>query len=175
MNLVEFQQLSKRTMPFNGEPQNHIEFENMLGNYAMGLVGEWFELQTEINKVDQENLKSSIPFIDKEIGDILHYAVGLLELLGEKVKFSRIGHVVVIDELEEHLGYILEIPKKHIYHRHELEKDKLITAVYEVIAFLYDDFGAKFERIMQANIDKLKTRYPEKFSVEDSIARKDVE
>ena len=174
MNLQQFQTLSKRTMPFNGEPKNPIEFENMLGNYAMGLVGEFHELQWEINKVTNETLTESITFIDKEVGDVLHYCVGLLELLGEKFTYSRIGHAVVIDELEEHLAKILELPKKHIYHRHELNKEEFITSVYEVVAFLYDDFGMKFERILNTNIDKLKTRYPDKFNTADSIKRVDL-
>ena len=175
MNLVEYQTLSKRTMPFNGEPANQVEFEHMLGNYAMGLVGEWFELQSEIDKVNDDNVKQSVPQLNKEVAHVLHYSLGILEMLDEKVNYSKIGHVLEWHETDEHLGNILEIPKKHIYHRHELDASKLINSTYQVIAFLYDNFGTRFKDILQMNIDKLALRYPDEFSTADSIARKDVQ
>lgn len=180
MNLTQFQTLSKRTMPFGGEPANQVEFENMLGNYAMGLVGESLELtyitrnanyleengtEEEINKAFDESLK--------EMGDILHYAVGLLACLGEiadesKMLDSKKGYAYVA-------GDISEIAKKHIYHRHDLDKQLLVDKVYNVIYGIYDVGSSYFfDDIMQMNIEKLKTRYPDKFSVEDSIKRVDV-
>jgi len=167
MNLKQFQEESKRTMPFNGEPQNHIEFENMLGNYAMGLVGEYIEMMDCDNEED----------LTKEIGDVMHYGVGLLELLDEKVDIELFGDV---DEHEGLLaaGTVLELAKKHIYHRHELPKSRMIELIYEALGWLRprnEQQVPQFNNVLQMNIDKLKTRYPESFTVEDSIARKDVE
>lgn len=167
MNLVEFQQLSKRTMPFGGEPTNQVEFENMLGNYAMGLAGEWFEFQTEINENENPSDK-----LLKEVGDVLHYSVGLLEMLDYKANELAISHEVTFEGAEKALITILEAPKKHIYHRHELPKLEMIEAVNDVIAHFNHNFT--LATVFEMNIDKLKTRYPEKFNTADSIARVDV-
>lgn len=167
MNLQEFQQASKRTMPFGGEPSNQQEFENMLGNYAMGLAGEWFELNLEISKCDM-----SIEKAKKEAGDVLHYAVGLLEILGYQANEMAVSHKVIPQDITKAMIVILESPKKHIYHRHELPKLQMIGAVNDVIAHIDNFFN--LSEVCKMNINKLKTRYPEKFSTADSIARVDV-
>jgi len=178
MNLVEFQQTSKRTMPFNGEPQNHIEFENMLGNYALGLLGEAVELFELFADRD-----SSCEASEKEIGDIMHYAVGLAAILNIPLENIGAKHLGIFDtEFEMMVDLITsaknvsEKAKKYIYHRHKdliVEGDlkQVIARLYQTVNFL----GCDMSEILQMNINKLKTRYPEKFSVEDSIARKDVQ
>lgn len=169
MNLKTFQELSKRTMPFGGEPANQVEFENMLGNYAMGLVGETMEFALAQQKGDSDEIL-------KEAGDVLHYCVGLLSCLGEKVDYQLIYESEMNSEaLAISMSNILEMPKKHIYHRHELQKDELVKAVHVVIKGYTDSTERELlSEIMQRNIEKLKTRYPDKFSVEDSIKRVDV-
>lgn len=177
MNLTTFQELSKRTMPFNGEPQNPIEFENMLGNYAMGLIGETAELFVEFfdESVSTESL-------EKEIGDVLHYAVGLAQILNVDLN-NNIGseYLGVFDtefelmkSLMESAKDVSEQAKKKIYHLHE--DDIPEDAIIRCIKFLYqtaNHLGSDMGTVMNLNIDKLKTRYPDKFSVEDSIARVD--
>lgn len=74
MELNKFQELSKRTMPFKGEPKNNVEYENGLTNYAMGLIGECTEVLRATN--DHEAIL-------KEIGDVSHYAFGILTFLNE--------------------------------------------------------------------------------------------
>ena len=174
MNLVEFQQLSKRTMPFGGEPQNHIEFENMLGNYAMGLCGEIIEAYKVRN--DKEKLLL-------ELGDVAHYAVGLLSLA--KIDIPKplpyLSVPMNIDEMFNRLifesGEILEHAKKVIYHRHEFEAWRIESCllIAQSVSKLAFRNHSTLGLVLVKNIDKLKTRYPEKFSVEDSIARKDVQ
>lgn len=175
MNLTQFQTLSKRTMPFGGEPQNNQEFENMLGNYAMGLVGEIIELQMElIGRKDKEK-------IAYEIGDVAHYAIGLLTLANLEVP----EHVEVpkssfklndkMNSLLCNAGEIVEHSKKVIYHRHDFMKN-IFWGVLRILSMLKDvakHHGYKFSEVLDMNTEKLKTRYPDKFSVEDSIARVD--
>ena len=166
MNLNEFQELSKRTMPYNGEPTNQVEFENMLGNYAMGLVGETMEF-TQVTSYDDAL---------KEIGDVMHYAVGLLACLGEGVNYQYIYELAADDKtIPESLCFILEAAKKHIYHRHELDRARYVKSVHTVIKGYISEFKSEeVENILQMNIDKLKTRYPESFNTADSINRVDV-
>lgn len=168
MNLTTFQELSKRTMPFNGHPQNPIEFENMLGNYAMGLVGEFMEYTVACTSQDGEEIM-------KEAGDVLHYCVGLLTCIDEKIDFEKLyemefDHI----QLTKSVGDILEIPKKHIYHRHDLKKAELSHSIHMVIKGFTETIDKDgISSILQMNIAKLKKRYPDKFSVNNSIARVD--
>lgn len=171
MNLVEFQRLSKRTMPFNGEPQNPIEFENMLGNYAMGLLGEAVELLEAKVNGDKE--------IIKEIGDVCHYAVGIAMItkndLPNKPMLLSESLSCVFNRLLFASKEISEQAKKHIYHRHTLDISPMyISVIFDCLYTLMDYYSPKGDAL-QMNIDKLKTRYPDKFNVEDSIARKDVQ
>lgn len=73
-------------------------------------------------------------------------------------------------------GEALEVIKKGIFHRHGLDRDKL---KYELgdqlwyIAALATENNLTMEEIMEANIQKLKARYPEGFSTEASRNRKE--
>ncbi len=168
MNLTQFQTLSKRTMPFGGEPANQVEFENMLGNYAMGLVGEAVEV------LEAKSTGSSD--IEKELGDVSHYAVGVALLAKFELNF-RLNKPLsnIVNELMIACKNISEVAKKQIYHRHD-EKfmvDDLIT-IFNCLYTLGEYYADSYEQVMQRNIDKLKKRYPDKFSVEDSIKRVDV-
>ena len=177
MNLNEFQELSKRTMPYNGEPANQVEFESMLGNYAMGLVGEAIEL-FEVFSHEHSSAEDN----EKEIGDVLHYAVGLASILNislEDVGAKRLGlfdtEFDMMKDLLVSAKNVSEQVKKIVYHRHE--DDVPQSALKGVIAGLYQTanfLGCNMPEIMQMNIDKLKTRYPESFNTEDSINRVDV-
>lgn len=114
MNLNEYQNLSKRTMPFGGEPQNHIEVQYGCFNYALGLNGEAGECADLIKKKYFHGHETTKDEIAKELGDVLHYVAGLASMNG-------------------------------------------IT----------------LEEVATANIEKLRTRYPNGFNTADSIARVD--
>lgn len=182
MNLIEFQQASKRTMPFNGEPKNNVERENMLVNYAMGLVGESVELLLT-HKEGIINGALDIEFL-KEIGDVSHYVVGLAQLL----KYELPEHVETLKDIElepyeilEHLlslsSDVSETVKKHIFHgrEHPLFDAASLLEVLSTLKTITKYYGFKYSNVLSINIDKLKTRYPEKFNTADSIARKDVQ
>ncbi|GAB0170531.1 hypothetical protein LSPCS325_39680 [Lysinibacillus sp. CTST325] len=172
MNLNKFQELSKRTMPFKGEPKNNIEYENGLTNYAMGLIGECTEVLSAAN--DREAIL-------KEIGDVSHYAFGILTFLGEKyepldnyfvegTKEKLINKIIILS------GEISEQVKKFVFHRHELNPSKVKIALKMLIknlVALAGFYDSSLEEICEMNIDKLKMRYPESFNVEDSKKRVD--
>lgn len=74
-------------------------------------------------------------------------------------------------------GEVVELFKKHIGHGHDLDKSKLIKELGDVlwyISAIATGVNLSLDDIAQANIDKLKARYPNKFSIERSINR-DVE
>lgn len=172
MNLQKYQVLSTRTCPFNAQPQNQQEFYNVLCNYAMGVVGEFFEFQQALNVCSNPVSKEQINNVYKELGDIMHYAVNLLTILDVEINEELLNEVTT-EDLDKALGDILEIPKKYYYHGHELEKDKMVSAIYKVISHIYFNHKYGLPEILNKNIEKLKKRYPEKFTAADSIARVD--
>ncbi len=73
-------------------------------------------------------------------------------------------------------GEVSETVKKGIFHQHGLDSDKLKKEIGDVlwyVAALCTTLEFDMGEIMQMNIDKLKVRYPEGFSVEDSQKRVD--
>ena len=73
-------------------------------------------------------------------------------------------------------GEVIDCLKKHLFHGHPLDREKLKIELGDVmwyVATLATTAGLSLEEIAVANIEKLKTRYPEGFSEERSIHRED--
>lgn len=71
-------------------------------------------------------------------------------------------------------GEAIDLVKKHLYHNHELDIDKLKLELGDVLWYLAEAAEAldmSLEDIAKANIDKLKKRYPEGFDSKKSINR----
>ena len=75
-------------------------------------------------------------------------------------------------------GECIDIVKKWLAQGHALDKDKLAKELGDVAWYLAEAATAleiPLEEILAANIEKLKQRFPEGFTTEDSMARADVE
>lgn len=73
-------------------------------------------------------------------------------------------------------GEIVETIKKSIFHGHELDTKKLAREIGDVLwylAILATAIGFNLSDVAQLNVDKLRARYPEGFSHEASINRKE--
>lgn len=73
-------------------------------------------------------------------------------------------------------GEVAEIIKKYRFHGHKLDIENFIKELGDVlwyIAALCTMFGVPLSEVAEANIEKLKERYPEGFSHEASINRKE--
>ena len=71
-------------------------------------------------------------------------------------------------------GEVIDIVKKHISQGHPLYKEKLIEELGDVAWYLAETayaLGVDLEEVLTKNINKLKERYPEGFSIEKSINR----
>ena len=74
------------------------------------------------------------------------------------------------------IGEVTELLKKSIYHGHSLEIKKLAEEIGDVMWYLTNIatlYGIPMTYILEANIKKLEERYPEGFSEEKSINRKE--
>jgi Predicted pyrophosphatase len=74
-------------------------------------------------------------------------------------------------------GEVAELVKKGVFHRHSIDRTKLEKEIGDVLwyaAALCTNLGLDLGEIMQANIEKLKVRYPNGYSSVDSQQRLDV-
>lgn len=72
-------------------------------------------------------------------------------------------------------GEAIDLLKKHLCHGHDLDKDKLILELGDIAWYLAVAAYAldiSLEEVLKLNIEKLKKRYPDGFSKENSINRK---
>lgn len=71
-------------------------------------------------------------------------------------------------------GEALDLLKKHIFQGHELDRTHLEKELGDVawyLALSADALGFTLEEILQANISKLRERYPQGFDAEKSTHR----
>ena len=71
-------------------------------------------------------------------------------------------------------GEVIDIVKKWLAQGHELDKEGLVKELGDVAWYLAEAATAldvPLEQVFQANIEKLKKRYPEGFEVAKSIER----
>lgn len=71
-------------------------------------------------------------------------------------------------------GECIDIVKKHMFQGHNLDREKLIDELGDVlwyIAITAAGLDVGLDDIMQHNVDKLRARYPEGFDAERSIHR----
>ena len=75
------------------------------------------------------------------------------------------------------LGEVTDILKKHLFHYHKLDQGHLAEEIGDVMFYLVNLatlFNFNMEDILQANVDKLKKRYPDGFTAKASVERVDI-
>jgi len=75
-------------------------------------------------------------------------------------------------------GEAIDIVKKHLHQGHDLDREKLIKELGDIAWYLAEAATAldvDLETVLERNIEKLKSRYPEGFSAERSIHRNTLE
>ena len=71
-------------------------------------------------------------------------------------------------------GEAIDIVKKHLHQGHPLDKEKLIRELGDIAWYLAETAYAldvSLDDVLQANIQKLRSRYPEGFDTAKSIHR----
>jgi NTP pyrophosphatase (non-canonical NTP hydrolase) len=73
-------------------------------------------------------------------------------------------------------GELVDLMKKTIYHGHDYVRETVVKELGDILwylALLANDLGITLDEIAVTNLSKLKGRYPEGFSKEKSINRKE--
>ena len=71
-------------------------------------------------------------------------------------------------------GEAIDLVKKHLHQGHELDREGLKKELGDIAWYLAETAWAldlELEEVLQANVEKLKARYPEGFDSEKSIHR----
>lgn len=99
--------------------------------------------------------------------DVLRTAVNNSNI--DSLTFSAMG-------LAGETGEVVDLIKKHVYHDVPLNRDKLIEELGDVrwyFEVLCNRLNVSMEEIERLNIEKLKKRYPNGFTTQASLERKD--
>jgi NTP pyrophosphatase (non-canonical NTP hydrolase) len=73
-------------------------------------------------------------------------------------------------------GEYIDMVKKHIFHNHSLDFDKVEKELGDIlyyVAWAANIHGITLDSVMQTNVNKLLKRYPNGFNSADSLNRKD--
>ena len=159
---------------------------------SLGLVGETIEFLSALNNIYDFGLKISmtaaIENVTREAGDVLWYSSRIMDILDQP--FHRWQKKGTVDNFNkscmktfqrkfriiESAGFVAEHVKKVFGHGHEIDSDLICSEISDIVCdvayvmkCLHGADGIKIA--MQTNIEKLKKRYPEGFSVEKSVNR----
>lgn len=177
----EYQKLAARTA-------NDHKYEQ--ANYAMGLTGESGELIDGYKKFLFHSHPLDNDYIKKEAGDVLWYTSQIMRYykihLGNVFDtFYTIKNELISSgdyrpilasaslELSKSVGKISEVILRKTKGK-RLRRKTLVKLLAEVFVSLFTLVlfcGLTIEEVAEANIEKLKTRYPEGFDPEKSINR----
>ena len=94
----------------------------------------------------------------------------------EKGKSNIVDKQVLVLGLCGEAGEVAELFKKHYGHGHPLDPEKLTLELGDVLWYLStlaSEYGISLETIAQKKIDKLRSRYPNGFSSENSLNREE--
>ena len=73
-------------------------------------------------------------------------------------------------------GEFIDLIKKHIFHKHPLDKDRCLKELGDVVwyvSFAAEKLGFKMSEVLEVNRKKLIARYPNGFTVAESLHRKE--
>lgn len=134
--------------------------------------------------------KQRIEHLEEELIDGLKYCEHLKAIDDDGITandYQRAAMRTAGDDEENYLlngvmglcgesGEVIDLVKKHLYQGHEMDKKKLALECGDCawyLALITSVIGMSFGEVLQMNIEKLKERYPDGFSKERSINRKE--
>lgn len=85
-----------------------------------------------------------------------------------------VGLAMAVIGLCGELGEIAEPVKKHLYHKHELRREHLAKELGDMLWYLTllcDKLDISLQDVLDANVKKLRERYPHGFDSDRSINR----
>jgi hypothetical protein len=171
MNLKTYQEEVKRTLPDLGSQELNI------AHMIFGMNSEYVEVVTatdNINRAEEYtdimwyfcnycnfkniNLSEIVELINLNLD--IYYSVSVVEFYNEQLQCS--------------ISELTDLEKKKLAYGKEIKREDLLKAIKKIFFGLMNCY--EMNKInpydsMQKNIDKLKARYPEKFTTEKALNR----
>lgn len=136
---------------------------------ALGLCGELVELKDAIHGADDTTIK--------EGGDVLWYAATLADMFAldgaklgvidiedfDMVDFGRLSPVYIVERAQDAAGKLAELIKKHVGHGKPADPIKVAGLLSTVVSAVNAVMPCGMGLVAQANIAKLRARYPAGF------------
>lgn len=172
LTIQEFKKQCKRTCP---SLEGGIKLD--LSHMALGMGSELNELDAAYNKADTVN-------ISEELADFLWYFCNYLTFREIQFNFEdvlltqrRFCVREGIEDLFFHTTVLQDYTKKFIAYNKSIplsEELKTLKILFSLIVAIYREIDIDMEESLYKNIEKLKLRFPDKFS-EDLAINRDVE
>lgn len=155
-----------------------LKKDELIQNFGLCVFEECGEVTSIIKKHLYHNHLLDTDKLIKELGDLLWYVVALSKL--KNFDFEQIYKHSLINELKvngvfKNMFYLQSVSFK-LSQEFILDNDEKEYSIYNFMSYYLEfikEFDLKIETIMSANIDKLKKRYKEKFTFDESIKRED--
>ncbi len=173
LRLHDYQKLALRTAPSNRSDRGLSWRLDFFLHGAMGMAAEMHEL---IQVHEQSNPEDSMV---AELGDVMWYFA--INTFGDTRDIEDIEFMAFLDEidiplleLQEHTSRILDQAKRIIYYGALLNEETYQDSMGKILASVYllaRESGSTLEEVMDKNIQKLKVRYPDKFSEDQAVNR----
>lgn len=166
-NLQDYQKLARRTCPSLGSDKLD------LAHMCLGMCSELSELSDAFSKNDDINASEELADIMWYLGNYATTRGILLNLPEDTDK-----NAVLYDEmLDWYIHELSDISKKYIAYNKNINSENelfLINGILYKISILFSDILLNAPSLLKAlenNINKLKVRYPEKFTEEAALNR----
>jgi len=148
-----------------------------LVHMVLGLAGELGEIVNCTGT--QLKLKIDLPNLKEELGDIYWYLSNYCTLRNVPIPDSHALKINIqtddcFELLISSISDLVDLVKRYVAYGKDIEIPKEYETVYDIYSALFmfeTTYNIDGDEIRQKNIDKLKKRYPEKFSNDLAINR----
>lgn len=177
MTLSEYQELAKRTCPnditglttyISKHDKEDFKLNRdklNLSHMVMGLCSETSELESAIEENDIVN-------IGEELADKMWYLANYCNF--RNITIKKPIDFIITASLVWYESELTDLVKKYVAYNKEIflpTEQYLVFGILSNIMKICKDYNIDFYKILQNNIDKLRVRYPDKFSNENAINR----
>ena len=167
MTLKEYQRLASRTCPDLGSLKLN------LSHMVMGLQSEQEEYLKAISQGDLVNVREELADQWWYVANYCNFrSISLSELVPDANDLMSISIDFDQWELESQVYYIYQsrltdLVKKYVAYNREIDRNTEINTLKGIVwGLLYEDMNFDIGIDLEKNINKLKVRYPEKFTDE---------
>jgi len=163
LDFEEYQELAQKTMA----KMNSYELD--MSHMTIGMFSEYYELYEAMYKQDIVN-------IAEEIADIQWYFAGYCTIRGKEMSSFVVDRPWSFEDkrLSTSISELADLVKKNIIYRKDINEqfeNKILMQIQYNLDRYINQFSLKTGNILYNNIEKLKVRFPNKFSEEKALNR----